>query len=43
MLMDNFHIYLLKSGRISISGINTKNVDYIADAIKAVVVALPKQ
>eukprot|EP01125_Pyxidicula_operculata_P006962 TRINITY_DN237_c0_g1_i1.p1 TRINITY_DN237_c0_g1~~TRINITY_DN237_c0_g1_i1.p1 ORF type:complete len:408 (-),score=77.81 TRINITY_DN237_c0_g1_i1:79-1302(-) len=31
-----FHIYLLKSGRISMCGVTTKNVAYIAKAIHAV-------
>jgi len=29
-LVDEFHIYLMSSGRISVAGINTKNVEYIA-------------
>ena len=33
-MVDNFHIYLLKSGRISMAGINTGNVEYVANAIK---------
>ena len=32
-LTDKHHIYLLKSGRISVCGLNTKNVDYVAAAI----------
>lgn len=36
-LTSEFHIYLLKSGRISMCGITTKNVDYLAKAINAVV------
>lgn len=35
-LTKEFHIYLLKSGRISMAGVNPGNVDYIADAILAV-------
>jgi len=37
MLMNKHHIYLLKSGRISMAGVNTKNVDYIASAFYDVV------
>jgi len=33
-MVDNHHIYLLKSGRISMAGINTGNVEYVANAIK---------
>lgn len=35
--MSKHHIYLLVSGRISMAGVNTKNVDYIARAIDDVV------
>lgn len=35
-LTDEFHIYLTLNGRISIAGINTKNVDTLARAIHAV-------
>lgn len=37
-LIDKHHIHLIKNGRISMAGINTKNVEYIAQAIKDVVV-----
>lgn len=33
-LINKWHCYLLKNGRISMSGINTKNVNYLARAIK---------
>merc|ERR1712194_122219 len=36
-LMDEYHIYLLKSGRISLAGLNKGNLDYVATAIDAVV------
>lgn len=36
-LTSDFHIYLLKSGRISMCGLNTNNVAYVAKAIHAVV------
>lgn len=39
-LMKEHHIYLLKSGRISMSGVNTKNVVYLAKAINEVVLAV---
>ncbi|KIY00157.1 uncharacterized protein Z520_03842 [Fonsecaea multimorphosa CBS 102226] len=37
ILRDEYSIYLLDSGRISIAGLNTKNVCYVASAIDAVV------
>lgn len=37
-LIKKHHIHLVKNGRISMAGINTKNVDYIAQAIKDAVV-----
>ena len=33
ILTKKYHIYLLKNGRISMAGVTTKNVSYIADAI----------
>jgi len=36
-LQDEFHIYLLKSGRISMAGINESNVAYVAEKIDVVV------
>ncbi|KAJ5825271.1 Aspartate aminotransferase [Penicillium riverlandense] len=36
-LKDQYHIYLLKSGRASISGLSKKNVAYVAQAIDYVV------
>ncbi|KAL2795955.1 pyridoxal phosphate-dependent transferase [Aspergillus keveii] len=36
-LKDKYHIYLLKSGRASISGLSPKNVNYVARAIDEVV------
>lgn len=33
-LISKYHIYLLKSGRISMAGINEKNVKYLAESIK---------
>lgn len=36
-MISKHHVYLLKSGRISMSGINTKNVAYLAAAINDVV------
>jgi len=35
-LRDDFHIYITKDGRISMAGITTKNVGYVASSIHAV-------
>ncbi|XP_058791083.1 aspartate aminotransferase, cytoplasmic [Phymastichus coffea] len=32
-LIKNYHIYLLRSGRINMCGLNEKNLDYVAEAI----------
>ena len=34
VLIDKWHIYLIKNGRISMAGVTTKNVEYLANAIK---------
>ncbi|GAV04797.1 hypothetical protein RvY_15021 [Ramazzottius varieornatus] len=39
-LMEQHHIYLLKSGRINICGITTKNVDHVANAIHQAVTTI---
>lgn len=33
-MINKHHIYMVKNGRISMPGINTKNVEYIAKAMK---------
>jgi len=38
-LINDHHIYLLKSGRISIAGLNPGNVEYVAECIGIVVKA----
>lgn len=35
-LIKDYHIYLLKSGRISMAGVNENNVNYIAKAFHEV-------
>jgi aspartate/tyrosine/aromatic aminotransferase len=35
-MLEKHHIYMLKNGRISMAGINSKNVKYVAECIKAV-------
>jgi aspartate/tyrosine/aromatic aminotransferase len=34
VLIDKWHIYLIKNGRISMAGVTSKNVGYLAKAIK---------
>jgi aspartate aminotransferase len=41
-LIKDYHIYMTSDGRISIAGLNSKNLDYVADSIHAVVVAQSK-
>ena len=35
-MLEKHHIYMTKIGRISVAGLTTKNVQYVADAIKDV-------
>jgi aspartate/tyrosine/aromatic aminotransferase len=39
-LTQKYHIYLLKSGRINMCGLTTKNIDYVAQAIHETVVQI---
>ncbi|EFW21960.1 hypothetical protein D8B26_002061 [Coccidioides posadasii str. Silveira] len=41
VLRQKYHIYILDSGRISISGLNTSNVKYVAQAFDTVVRECP--
>ena len=38
LLKDKYHIYMLKSGRINMCGINHSNVEYIAQAFKDAII-----
>lgn len=40
-LKDEFHIYMLPTGRASMAGLNPSNVKYVADAFKTVVEGTP--
>lgn len=40
-LTDEYHIYLRKTGRISMCGLNERNVAYAAKAIHAAVTTIP--
>mgnify|MGYP002386249505 CR=1 FL=1 len=42
MMMEKHHVYLTTNGRISLAGLNTKNVAYVASAIHDVVVNCEK-
>jgi len=42
-LITKYSIHMMKNGRISMAGINTKNVRYIAESIASVVKELPAQ
>ena len=35
-LREEFHVYMVETSRINLAGINQSNVDYVADAIAAV-------
>lgn len=35
-LREEFHIYMTRNGRISMAGVTSKNVDYMAESIHAV-------
>lgn len=37
ILIEKYHIYLLRTGRISMAGVNTRDVSYIAESIKAAI------
>jgi aspartate aminotransferase len=42
-LITNFHIHMMKNGRISMAGLNSKNVRYVAEAFHTVVTESPTQ
>lgn len=35
VMIGKYHVYLMRTGRISVSGVNEKNVRYLAEAMKA--------
>ena len=43
ILIDEYHIYLLKTGRINMCGLNENNVKYVAEAINAAVTRVGSQ
>ena len=40
-LGNEHHIYLLRSGRVNMAGLNTNNIDYVATAIHDAVTKFP--
>ena len=40
-LTNKYHIYLMKSGRINMCGLNASNIEYVADAFKDAIVTHP--
>ena len=42
-LTKKHHIYLLKNGRINMCGLNSSNIEYVADAIKDAVTTHPEK
>eukprot|EP00186_Timspurckia_oligopyrenoides_P001255 CAMPEP_0182450128 /NCGR_PEP_ID=MMETSP1172-20130603/39046_1 /TAXON_ID=708627 /ORGANISM="Timspurckia oligopyrenoides, Strain CCMP3278" /LENGTH=417 /DNA_ID=CAMNT_0024647631 /DNA_START=54 /DNA_END=1307 /DNA_ORIENTATION=- len=40
-LREKYHIYMTSNGRISLAGLNSSNVNYLADAMKDAVTAFP--
>ena len=41
-MVSKHHVYMTKNGRISIAGITSSNVDYVAAAIKEVLDNAPR-
>lgn len=37
-IMSKYHIYLMKSGRINMCGLNSNNIDYVANAINDAII-----
>lgn len=41
MIASKYHIFMLKNGRMSMCGLNSKNIDYVADAMKEAIITYP--
>lgn len=41
VMIKDFHIYLLRTGRINMCGLNSTNIDYVAKAINSAVTEVP--
>lgn len=42
-LTSKYHIYLLKNGRINMCGLNSGNIEYVAEAIRDAVTTHPEE
>ena len=42
-LINKYHVYLMKSGRISLCGLSPSNIQYFVDAVKDAVTVYPKR
>ena len=42
-LISRYHIYLMKSGRISLCGLNSANIQYFVDAVKDALAVHPER
>ena len=42
-LLSRHHVYLMKSGRISLCGLNPSNIQYFVEAVKDAVTAHPNR
>jgi aspartate aminotransferase, cytoplasmic len=40
LMINKFHIYMLSNGRISMAGLNGKNIPYVAKAINECVTTI---
>jgi aspartate/tyrosine/aromatic aminotransferase len=38
-LREEYHVYMVETSRINMAGLNSSNVDYVADSIAAVLAA----
>lgn len=41
-LREHYHIYMLRSGRINMCGLNESNLDYVADAFNETIKMFPE-
>ena len=37
LMVNKYHIHMLKNGRMAMVGLNTKNVNYVAEAVNEAV------
>ena len=41
-MTNKYHIYMMKSGRINMCGLNSSNLEYVSNAIKDAVITHPE-